>query len=372
MNQPISGMDDEDAKIEIASLIIKQVTQDICIQHYRFNFKPHKVPKQEMKGKPTSVYKIIDILKKIKSFSHTDETGVELNFSSFSFERDGRYGRSIESINIKNNDWIELVISTTDFQAENFFKEDKVSKKQEYVSFSKNQGAKRFSHVLINIDQAVGSKGVLGNVYLEANKGVTAYVFKKMFELILLRIKELGVLIDLFEEVYRPDVTKKTKMNLEIKVSISPMVDQSVLNKILTNDYMKLQLRDRWLQEPASDEVDFLEQTEEVKTFVPTGILNTPLTAEKFTQGVTKLIKEMRKGAKAKEKTSPTIHLTYFEGERERTVELDLQHKLADVASKKTWLKDFNRKPITKESFIDENLFNTIISRVSVESKQKN
>lgn len=370
MNQPISGMDG-DGKIDVSALISKQVTQDICIQHHRFNFKSYKVHKQEMKGNPNTIYKIIDIFRKIESFKYIDENSRVLTFSSFSFERDERYGHSIEAINIKNDDWIELVISTTDFQAENFYKEDRISKQQEYVSFSKNQGAKRFSHIVINIDQDVGSKGVLGNVYLEANKGVTAHVFKKIFEYILLEIKNLGLYPDLFEEVYRPDVTKKTKMNLEIRVSISPMADQTVLNKILTNDYMKLQIRDRWLQEPASDEVDFLEQTEEVKTFVPTGILNTPLTPEKFTQGVNNLVKQMRKDAKAKDKTIPTIHLTYFEGERERTVELDLQQKLADVASKKTWLKDFNRKPITKESFIDENLFKTITAKVTAESKKQ-
>lgn len=372
MNQAVIHIEeDDDEKVDVSALLSKQVVQDICIQHHKFNFKPHKVPHQEMKGSPQTIHKVLSILEAIKVFQHTGEDGQVLTCLSYSYERDGRYGHSIESFNIKNDEWIELVISTTDYQAENFFKEDKLSREQEYVSFTQNQGAKRFSHVLVNIDNEVGSKGTFANIYLEANKGVTAHVLKRLFELILLEIKSTGAYTNLFEEVYRPDVTKQTKMDLEVRVSISPVADQTVLNKILTNDYLKIELRDKWLQETASDEVNFLEQTAEVQTFQPTGMLDAPLTAELFTTGVRNLVKKMRKDAKAKANTTPTIHLTYFEGERERTVELDLQQKLADVATKKTWLKDFMRKPITKESFIDDKLFNMITAQAIADFNKK-
>jgi len=325
------------------------VIQDICFQHYRLHFLSKKKSGQSQRGSALRVFRIKEILDGILKIS-VDVDGNKATYKNFIYERDERFSHAVEEINLLENNKYALLISTSDFQSENFFKTDKLNINKEYIRFSKGQGAQRFCHVLLEIDD--NDDGVFANIAIETQKGVSNNVLKKMLETLLNVVEENDVSPELFTEIYRPDVTKKTLLAIDIKVKILPISDMGLLNKIIKGDFLTIEIRDKWLEHP-SEEVENLEEIESNIVLRPKSLMETDINLNNLARGLKKISNRLTQNKSRKIAKEPTFHVKYLDGNHERISPLnidDLGDATTDMIVKKTWLNQFERSPILEVS----------------------
>ncbi|MDV7507521.1 hypothetical protein R4532_13555 [Acinetobacter baumannii] len=369
----INNYDNDSLKVDVSDVLLSSsVIQDICFQHYRLHFSSKKKVGQKQKGPALRVYRIQEILDAILKISISID-GNKITYKNFIYERDERFSHALEEIRFIDKNRYALLISTSDFQSENFFKTDKSNSNKEYIRFTKGQGAQRFCHVLLEIRSE--DEGVFADISIETQKGVSNHVLKKMFETLINTIEEHQVSEELFQEVYRPDVTKKTMLALDVKVNISAISDMTLLNKIKKGDFLSIEIRDKWLEHP-NEEVESLEEIERNIVLRPKSVMEKDINLAELAKGLRKTASKLIKGKTRKLQKEPTFHVKYLDGNHERISPIDindLNKATTDMIVKKTWLNKFERTPILDNSdgsYVDDKLISTLIKRLEYQSNQ--
>lgn len=283
LNESNDLNDDLNESVNMSEIkLVSSVTQDICFQHYRLHFVSKKKIAQNKRGEALRIFRIQEILDTILKIS-LDVDGNQLTYKNFIYKRDERYSHALEEIKLLEANKYALIISTSDFQSENFFITDKDNKNKQYIRFSTGKGAQRFCHVLLEIKD----DNVFADVSIETQKGVSNHVLQKILTTLINVIEENDIEPSLFTEVYRPDGTGKTLLKIDVKVKISAISDATLLKRITQGDFISIEIRDRWLQH-TSEEVDSLEEVESNIVLRPKGVLDTEISLGNLSQGLQK------------------------------------------------------------------------------------
>lgn len=363
--------DDLNETVHISQVkLVSSVTQDICFQHYRLHFASKKKVGQNKKGNALRIFKIQEVLDAILKIS-LDVDGNEITYKNFIYKRDERYSHALEEIKLLEENKYALIISTSDFQSENFFITDKENKNKQYIRFSNGQGAQRFCHVLLEIKD----DKVFADVSIETQKGVSNHVLQKMLATLIDVIEENDFEPTLFTEVYRPDGTGKTLLEIDVKVKISAISDTTLLKRIKQGDFISIEIRDKWLQH-TSEEVDSLEEIESNIVLRPKGVMDTEISLDNLANGLQKMAKKLTKGKGRKLDKEPTFHVKYLDGNHERISQIHLDsitNAMSEMIVKKTWMNKFQRAPILDSteiddvSYIDETLLKRLVEKLKYE-----
>lgn len=354
--------------------LVSSATQDICFQHYRLHFASKKKAEQKKKGNALRVFKIQEVLDAILKIS-LDVDGKQITYKNFIYERDERYSHALEEIKLLEENKYALIISTSDFQSENFFITDKENKNKQYIRFLNGQGAQRFCHVLLEIKD----DHVFADVSIETQKGVSNHVLQKMLATLIDVVEENDFEPTLFTEVYRPDGTGKTLLKIDVKVKISAISDTTLLRRIKQGEFISIEIRDKWLQH-TSEEVDSLEEVESNIVLRPKGALDTEISLATLATGLQKAAKKLTKGKGRKLDKEPTFHVKYLDGNHERISQIHLDsitNSMSEMIVKKTWINKFQRAPILDStkisdvSYIDETLLKRLVVTLKYESNNQ-